>query len=243
MMNRPNLDAMHIAAAGLLVALAGCGQSPAEVAAGQQTAVAPVAQPSVSGTGSVLFAGPSAVISDYRCTGTMNPTKVTFTVKPNMLKTLGNASQHIEREVETVTGGTETPQPKPPANIAKKYAPTYLDMGVPAPGYEGMWTQITIRLRNRNADNIRFMPVRDAQGNESKTDSSFAVLAETGNVGKFCGREEFGTDGTGHDVVRFGVKLAKDETVSINIGLLIEDKKNKDYWIPIYLDPNIKNVG
>jgi hypothetical protein len=99
------------------------------------------------------------------------------------------------------------------------------------------------------------MPVRDANGVDSPTDSSYAVLAEAGKASQFCGRMPFDVDKNDNDIVRFGVKLPKPgevdsageviDTVSINIGLLIKDKKNtaKDYWIPIYLDPNIKNTG
>jgi hypothetical protein len=243
MITRPKLTVAQMAAAGLLVALAGCGKSPSEAAAGQQNPVAEVPQPPAVDPGNILFAGPSSVITDKACEGTQNPTSIIFTVKPNMLKTLGGTKQNIERKVDTVVNGVETAQPTPPAGVNKLYNPTYLDMGISAPDGMGTWTEVIIKLKNKNAEGIRFMPVRDANGIESPTDSSYAVLAEAGKAAQFCGRKTFEDDKKGNDMVRFGVKLAKPDTVSINIGLLIEDKKNPGYWIPVYLDPNIKNTG
>lgn len=243
MIYRSNLTATRVTVAALLAVVGGCGQTPAKKATDAQSAVVTTAQTPGGVPSVIMFAGPSAVISDRPCTGTKNATKIKFTVKPNMLKTLGGNNQHIQRQVDRDAGGVETPEPTPPANIAKRYNPTYLDFGVPAPDGMNTWTEVTIKLKNRNNEGIRFMPVRDANGVESKTDSSYAVLAEAGRASQFCGRKPFEDDANGNDIVRFGVKMAKYDTVSINIGLLIEDRKNSGYWIPIYLDPNIKNVG
>ncbi len=243
MIDTSSLTATRATVAALLFVLGGCGKMPAKVATDAQGTVVTTAQTPGGVSGVIMFAGPSAVISDVACTGKKNGTKILFTVKPNMLKTLGGANQHIERQVDWDVNGVETPEPTPPANIAKRYNPTYLDFGVPAPDGMNTWTEVTIKLKNKNNEGIRFMPVRDANGVDSKTDSSYAVLAEAGKASQFCGRKPFEVDKKGNDIVRFGVKLAKDETVSINIGLLIEDRKNSGYWIPVYLDPNIKNIG
>jgi hypothetical protein len=243
MIDTTNLTATRVTIAALLAVVGGCGQTPAKQATDAQSAVVTTAQTPGGVPGEIMFAGPSAVISDAACTGKKNGTKVLFTVKPNMLKTLGGANQHIERQVDRDVGGVETSEPTPPADIAKRYNRTYLDFGVPAPDGMNTWTEVTIKLKNKNDDGIRFMPVRNAEGVESKTDSSYAVLAEAGRASQFCGRKPFEVDKKDNDIVRFGVKLAKYETVSINIGLLIEDRKNSGYWIPVYLDPNIKNTG
>lgn len=224
----------HLTGAAAVLLLSGCDQKPSAPMAATAAAAAPH---------DVFFAGPSAVITDAACTGTKNPKKVKFKISERMLRTLGGANQYVEREVAIEEpGGSTTPQSAPPADIAKNYQPTYLDIGVPAPDGEAMWTQVVVRLKQNNPDLIRFMPVRDANGVDSPTDSSYAVLAEASNASRFCGREPI-RQVNGDDVVRFGVKMPLNQTVSINIGLLIADKKNPGYWIPIYLDPNMKNIG
>lgn len=254
MIDRSHLTATRVSVAALLAVVGGCGQTPAKVATDAQSAVVTTAETPGGVPGEMMFAGPSAVISDKECEGTMNTTKIKFTVKQNMLKTMGGFRQHIERQVFRDVSGVEKEEKMPPEDIAKRYNPTFLDFGVPAPDGINTWTEVTIKLKNKNNEGIRFMPVRSANGVESPTDSSYAVLAEAGKASQFCGRKPFDID-NGNDVVRFGVKLPKPgeldntgevaDTVSINIGLLIKDKKNtkEDYWIPIYLDPNIKNTG
>jgi hypothetical protein len=227
-----------LSAAATLLLLAGCGQTRSEVS-----------EKSQSTTNSILFAGTSAVIPKAKCRDDMNndlpknPNIVKFFITEDLLYTLGT-EQHVNRAVSIENAeGKDTPQKDPPKDVAKEYIPTYLDIGVPASSDKAQWTQVVIKLKNANSEGIRFMPVRDANGNESATDSRFAVLAQATKIGKFCDRKEFGTDGAGNDVVKFGVVLDKDESVSINIGLLVKDKKKEGYWIPIYLDPNMKNTG
>ncbi len=227
-------------AAGALLLLAGCGQKRNEVAQGPQGAIAPAVQVSPTDTKTILAAGPSAVITSAKCPGTKNPNKVKLVIRENFLRKLGS-DRTIERDVEVEDGnGVSSPQATPPDIGASQYQPTYLDMGVPASGGTGTWTPIVIRLKSNAADPIRFMPVRVA-GIDNPIDSSYAVLAPAGAASKFCGRQSFDPQDPG--VVRFGAVLAPGEVVSINIGLLIPDKANPGFYIPIYLDPNIKNVG
>lgn len=228
-----------IASAALLL-LAGCGQNRNDAAAVRQDEVAGVMPAAITGTQNILAAGPSQVISSSDCMGTRNPKRVRLVIKDNLLKRLGS-DRTIDRDVNIEVDATpDDPQPTPPNIGASQYQPTFLDLGVPASGGAGTWTQIVVRLQSNAADPMKFMPVRVA-GINNPNDSSYAVLAPPGLVGKFCGRKPFNP--TNPDVLRFGVKLAVGEVVSFNIGLLIPDKQNPGYYIPIYLDPNMKNIG
>lgn len=104
------------------------------------------------------------------------------------------------------------------------------------------WTQVSIRLQSKDNSGIQFMKLRDKKGIFNPTDSSVAIMAEPENIEKFCHRQSIDKS-SGDEIISFGVILPKEDTVSINIGIMVEDKNKAGYWIPIYIDPNIRNAG
>lgn len=218
-------------------------------ACGEKRTAAPAQQNSASSPATVLFGGASATIPTAACrdeNGTAvqkSKNKIKFKIKSNFLKDFGGNGQTIPRDVVTDVNGNDVPQPSPPSDIAKKYWPTYLDIGIDEPDGMTKWTQVVVKVKPDASNGIQFMKVRDANGNFDPKDSSVAVMAEASKVAKFCYRQPIELDADGDETIKFGVMLAKGETVSINIGVLVEDKTNKGFWIPIYIDPNMKNTG
>lgn len=186
----------------------------------------------------VMVLGPSETMPTTACNGKASGNALEFVIKDNILKIFTDGG-YEGREV--LLNGQPVPNP-PTLDPKSKYIPTYYDMSVPLLTSGASWTQITIRVKKAASDGVNFLVPRDANGNFSPTDSSVAVLIPAGRSVNFCGRSAISIN-KGDQVIQFGVMFTGQDTTSMNIGLLVADKKHPGYFIPIYLDPNIKNPG
>ncbi len=152
----------------------------------------------------------------------------------------GKVGRNITRKL---ANGTDQPV-DPPANTGYNW-PTNLDMELAETATGGGYVpndyvMVTVVLRVlRGINFLRPMGV-------AVTDSTLAVTVDPNTKNRFCGRTEVTTTTTGgktFQYVSFG--MLKDTVVrSINIGIMIPDNvANPTYWLPIIIDPNVRNTG
>jgi hypothetical protein len=242
--------------AGLLV-LAACGEkggTPQQQAtmtpdvAGSIGQQAPLVVPSKT-MGATSF----NVIPKTACTGTQGE-PVTW-ILGDIFDGLNKAEREIGRDIKR-PGNKSVPEVA--ANKLNGNWPTNLDMDVSTPVAtpqppKSDYVLVTIELRNKAAGGkpgVYFMraapnPLPDNPP-LTDTDSSVAVMAPPpGTAGwKFCGRTDIKiTNDT--ESITFGI-MKDSGTQSLNIGLLVPAKAKNGktpYWLPIFLDPNMRNEG
>lgn len=248
---------------GLL--LAACGEkggSPQQQAtmtpdvAGATGQQAPVVAPSKT-----MGASSFGVIPQAACTGTPG--------EPVTWK-LGNVFKQLsdDREVKPeMKQGNKTDLALASNKVGPNW-PTSLDMDVSTsvgtpPGPANDYVMVTIELstgRGTGNPGIYFMRPPSAvpqanppfvkpdpnqpKPNPDPTASTVAVMAPVDRVDRFCGRTDIDIQ-NGKEVMSFGIKKG-GETLSINVGLLVPSKPKAGktpYWLPIFLDPNMRNEG
>lgn len=194
----------------------------------------------------VLMGGPSEGIN-VDCTGQhFQAETISFVIDNKFLKKLGSAEQTFPRNIKRKKNGVESPDPNPPT-IDKQHWATNMDFEVKQPPGNTDYVEISVLLAPEVQDGIDFLKVLDKYGIPDEKSTAFAITTETGKAAKFCIYPSFYDQG-GARVVRFGAKLDHAETASFNIGLIAKDKKaskaaGRDLWVPLYVDPNIKNNG
>lgn len=228
-----------------LLALAACGDTKGPTP--QQMATPGVAGafgtklPDV-GPMRVLAAGPSEIIPVTPCSGTMIGDPIIMSLDDKMMRQLGAANQEITRNVSR--GGQQKDAPALPNS---PLYPTNLDIAANgALAAPGDYVKIVIKLLPADVtkrDYIFLRPdARTVPANDD--DSSAAITVRQGDADKFCGRSTIARDAaTGLETVSFGSLLKKNQESSINIGVLIANKKTAGKWTPVYIDPNMRNEG
>jgi hypothetical protein len=223
--------------AGLLV-LAACGekggQDAGKPAAGDTVQAVAPAEP--------LVVGATEIIPEKKCDGDPIGKPLIILLTNQMLKQLSLNDQEIVRKV--TRGGNDT---YPPELNDKKLYPTNLDLPADGVGTNpGDHVLIQIKLQPANAKKRDLIFVRmDASAEPADGDNSAgAVTVRHGDSGKFCGRLPIKRDPvTDEETLTFGSLLKKEEESSINIGVLVANKKDTTKWTPIYIDPNVRNQG
>jgi hypothetical protein len=140
-----------------------------------------------------------------------------------------------------------------PANEVAKNWPTNLDMDIGSAGSDYVMVKIVLKTGEKpNKPGVHFLRPRSGGlptgPNPGGTDSSVAVLTPAGQPGniEYCGRTPIDLSVAGEESFRFGVRKAAGVR-SLNIGLMVPTVKEKDdksqMWLPIFLDPNVRNEG
>ena len=226
-----------------LLALAACedtrGLTPQQIVSPAPAAAVAMQPP--AGPRHIMAAGPSEEIPLTPCGGNQIGDDIIMTLDAKMMKQLGAADQEIARDVSR--GGQQKARPPLPGS---PLYPTNLDIGVNgALTAKGDFVKIVIKLQSANAAKGDFIFLRpDARPVPGNGDNaSAAVTVRNGDAGKFCGRSTIARDKAGVETVSFGSLLEKYQESSINIGVLISNKKSPGLWTPVYIDPNMRNVG
>ena len=222
--------------AGLLV-LTACGEKgvaeAGKPAGGEAVAEVTPAEPNV--------AGATEVIPTTDCPGSPIGDPLIMTISNQMLKQLGGNDQQILRNV--TRGGKES---EAPTINDKKLYPTNLDLAANGDLSKGGYVEIQIKLQPAKPDkrDLTFIRMDASAVPPNDKDSAGAVTVRLGDGNKFCGRKQIAKDAiTGMETVTFGSLLAAGKESSINIGVLVANKKDQTKWTPIYVDPNMKNEG
>ncbi len=205
-------------------------------------------------------------------TGTLQPTKVprvafsaySFTQVPATPCT-GNAGEPVVWTLEDIFSGLNNNRrvkrdikrgaakvPEIPQTEVGNNWPTNLDMDITSAGSD--YVMVTIVLKTGatgGRPGVHFLRPRSGPlptgPDPSGNDSSEAVLTpalQPGVIG-YCGRTTIDTSVAGIERFSFGVRNAA-EARSLNIGLLVPTRKTGNeaqMWLPIFLDPNIRNKG
>lgn len=204
-----------------------------------------VAQPkdTISGLGvpRILSVAGFDQIPTTACSGRMGPA-VTVDLG-EVFKDLASNGKVARKITRTVAGGTQ--QVGRPANVGNNW-PSNLDMQLAVPkasgGFEpNDYVMVTVKLPMVRGASFLRPPLSVA------TNSSIAVMVDPGKGSGFCGRTDVATTvvprGMDFQTMQFGV-LKGPDVQSINIGIMIpDDPKSPAYWLPIILDPNVKNEG
>ncbi|WP_310476849.1 hypothetical protein [Sandarakinorhabdus sp.] len=222
--------------AGLLV-LAACGEKggvdAGKPAAGDVDAVVTPAEPFV--------AGATEVIPTTKCPDSRIGDPLIMLISNQMLKQLGGNDQQIERNITQSGKGS-----MPPTLDDKKFYPTNLDLAANGDLSRGGYVEIHIMLQPAKPDkrDLTFIRMDASAVPPNDKDSAGAVTVRLGDGVKFCGRMPVEKDSvSGMETVKFGSLLVAGEESSINIGVLVANKKDRTKWTPIYIDPNMKNEG
>ena len=219
-------------------------QAPGSVSAGQQASdTVPLKS---------LSARSFTVIPTTACTGTKGA-DVTWRLD-DILGALSN-NRRLTRQI--TRQGVNVPLPA--ASSLTGLWPTNVDMDISnAPGTGANdFVLITIVLDSADKPNkpglhfLRPVPSNLPSGPDpTSVDSSVAVLSPAKDpvLGElYCGRTDIAVDSVNQtESVTFGVKAAKIGARSLNIGIMVPTKKTgqePQFWLPIFLDPNVKNEG
>jgi len=205
-------------------------------------------------------------------TGTLQPTKVprvvfsaySFTQVPST-PCMGNPGAAVVWTLEDIFSGLSNNRrikrdikrgagnvPEIPQTEVGNNWPTNLDMDITSAGSD--YVMVTIVLKTGatgGRGGVHFLRPRSGPlptgPDPSGNDSSEAVLTpapQPGVIG-YCGRTSIDTSVAGTERFSFGVRNAA-EARSLNIGLLVPTRKTGNepqMWLPIFLDPNIRNKG
>lgn len=189
-----------------------------------------------------LVVGATETIPDTACGGTMIGKPLIMVLTNQMLKQLSDNDQQIKRNV--TRDGKDT---DPPAIDDKRLYPTNLDLPANGVGVNaGDYVQIQIKLQPANAKkrDLIFLRTDASAIPKDGDDSAGAVTVRKGDGIKFCGRLPIQRDKTTEEeTVTFGSLLPKYGESSINIGVLVANKKDPTKSTPIYIDPNVRNEG
>jgi hypothetical protein len=174
------------------------------------------------------------------CSGTAGPpVTIDLTEILKELVTNGKVTRKIDRKL----AGSTSPVDRP-ANVGNNW-PSNLDMELAVSSTPGTfepndYVMVTINLRVVRG--VTFLRPLGAP----VTDSSIAVLVEPRTTASFCGRTDTTSttvNGKKYQTFSFGV-LKGTSVHSVNIGIMVPDSTtNPTYWMPILLDPNVKNSG
>ncbi|WP_313671034.1 hypothetical protein [Sandarakinorhabdus sp.] len=223
--------------AGLLV-LAACGEKGgADTVKAGGAAAAPPIVPAES-----LVAGATEEIPTAKCSGDPIGKPVVMILGDKSISQLGGNDQEIVRNVTRDGKGSG-----PPTLANPKLYPTNLDLAANGvASKQGDYVEIKIQLQPAKPANRDMIFIRmDASAVPKDGDSSAgAVTVRKGDSGLFCGRSPITKNQTtGYETVTFGSLLQPGMESSLNIGVLVANKKDPTKWTPIYIDPNMKNEG
>jgi hypothetical protein len=207
---------------------------------------APTTSSAPEGSGSSADSGvvPSFVggdmIPEAPCTGTPGP-PVTMRLG-RLLANFGNGI--IGRDIKRKLQGGATQDVERP-NVAGNRWLTNIDMELAERAANGRYEPndyvlVTVYLPT-TARGIKFLRSKTATNANDPTD---AIRVEPNKGTLFCGRTDIKPESApAGESVTFGMLKGAD-TVSVNIGIMIPDTSTPPvYWLPIILDPNVKNSG
>jgi hypothetical protein len=244
-----------------LLALAGCNR-PSPFAEQQGTAapgLAPdVARPAGTG-GPITVPVPTVVFSANSftevpvttCSGKAGAA-VVWTLE-DVFSGLSN-NRRVKRIIVREINGVDTKVDEIPADEVGNNWPTNLDMDTTSAGSDYVMVTIVLKIgASGNKPGVHFLRPRSGAlptgPDPGGTNSSVAVLTpplQSPGGSSYCGRTPIDTSVAGTERFSFGVRNAADAR-SLNIGLLVPTKKEKitepQMWLPIFLDPNIRNTG
>ena len=235
--------------AGLLV-LAACGEKGGTDAVKKATNTPGATQTAGTGqpsSGQTRFFSEQSFthVPATECKGTPG-LAVTWTLK-EVLSGLSN-NRRITRTIMRSTGKV----PKLPTSAVGDNWPTTLDMDIASAGSDYVMVNVVLTIgANGNKPGVHFLRPRSGTlptgPNPGGDNSSVAVLTPAPEPGKveYCGRTPIDTSDPDTESFSFGVRKAVGAR-SLNIGLLVPTEKESNetqMWLPIFLDPNVRNEG